>query len=302
VDALASLGPATLLVILLPSLAMYTLEAYGWRLTLGSDGRGVGFLRLFAIRTAGEVVNMTTPTAYVGGEPLKAYLLQRHGVASIASFASVVTAKTTMTIAQIAFILLGTGIAGWMLASPVPSATAVPVWGLALSVALLIAGTALLLQAQRYGFFSGVLRLLRRCRIHLAFFEAREDKLRALDRAIRDFYEKDRRAFWLSIGACFLGWLAEALEVYVMIASLHLAVTPALAVAIAALSVFIKGSAFFIPGSVGAQDGGNLLLLLAFGYSDVNGMAFALLRRLRELAWIGIGLVCLVAVRASSRA
>jgi hypothetical protein len=57
--------------------------------------------------------------------------------------------------------------------------------------------------------------------------------------------------------------------------------------------VFIKGGTFFIPGSLGAQEGGNLVLLLAFGYTDVMGMAFALLRRLRELVWIAIGLGCL---------
>src|SRR5205085_4677469 len=65
------------------------------------------------------------------------------------------------------------------------------------------------------------------------------------------------------------------------------------AISIGALSVFIKGGTFFIPGSLGAQDGGNLFLLHAFGYSDVAGITFALLRRFRELAWIGIGLLCL---------
>ena len=65
------------------------------------------------------------------------------------------------------------------------------------------------------------------------------------------------------------------------------------AISIGALSVFIKGGTFFIPGSLGAQDGGNLLLLRAFGYSDVTGITFALLRRFRELVWIGIGLAAL---------
>ena len=64
-------------------------------------------------------------------------------------------------------------------------------------------------------------------------------------------------------------------------------------VAIGGLSVFIKGGAFFIPGSFGAQDAGNLLLVTAFGYSEVTGITFALLRRFRELVWIAVGLVCL---------
>jgi len=302
-DALSSLGPWTLLAILLPSLLMYALEAYGWRLTLGAPGHGVSFPRLFAIRTAGEVVNMTTPVAYVGGEPLKAYLLGRHEIPMVPAMASVVTAKTTMTIAQVIFILLGIAIGVWVLGADATSGrTGMPALALTISAGLLLFGTALLILVQRRGLFTGLLAVLHRCRIHIPFLDAREEKLRALDAAILNFYAKDRRAFLLSTGSCFLGWLAEALEVYLMIASLGLAVTPSAAIAIAALSVFIKGSTFFIPGSVGAQEGGNLLLMIAFGYTDVNGMAFALLRRLRELVWIGIGLVCLTALRTPSQA
>jgi hypothetical protein len=73
-------------------------------------------------------------------------------------------------------------------------------------------------------------------------------------------------------------------------------------VAIAGLSVFIKGGTFFIPGSIGAQEGGNLMLLLAFGYTEVTGMTFALLRRFRELVWIGIGLLILAIVGKDSSA
>ena len=72
------------------------------------------------------------------------------------------------------------------------------------------------------------------------------------------------------------------------------------AISIGALSVFIKGGTFFIPGSLGAQDGGNLLFLRAFGYSDVTGITFALLRRFRELVWIGLGLLCLTFVGGRS--
>ena len=57
--------------------------------------------------------------------------------------------------------------------------------------------------------------------------------------------------------------------------------------------MLIKGGTFFIPGSLGAQDAGNLLLLTAFGYGDVTGITFALLRRFREFVWIAIGLACL---------
>lgn len=57
--------------------------------------------------------------------------------------------------------------------------------------------------------------------------------------------------------------------------------------------VLYAAGAVVTSGTCGAQDGGNLLLLQAFGYSGVIGITCTLLRRFRELVWIGIGLVCL---------
>ena len=67
----SQLGPMALGVILFPMVLVYGLEAFGWQLTLGTYASRVGFARLFAIRMAGETVNVTTPTAYVGGGTAK---------------------------------------------------------------------------------------------------------------------------------------------------------------------------------------------------------------------------------------
>lgn len=290
-DTAARLGPIALIVILIPSVIMYVVEAYGWKLTLGPSAKTVPFWRLLAIRTAGEVVNMTTPTAYVGGEPLKAYLLKQHNVSMVEGLASVVIAKTTMTIAEVLFILLGIAFGFWILGSS-GSSGQLAAAGL-LSVGLLLFGTAAFVFVQRRGLFAWILDTLRALGIRIGFLEAREEQLRSLDRTILDFYTHHQGAFYASTGLYFLGWLSEALEVLVMVHYLGGPSSVLPAISIGALSVFIKGGTFFIPGSLGAQDGGNLLLLKAFGYSDVTGITFALLRRFRELVWIGIGLLCL---------
>lgn len=299
--AAASLGPGAVLVILLPSVLMYLCEAYGWRLTLGPQAHRLSFWRLWAIRTAGEVVNMTTPAAYVGGEPLKAYLLRRHGVPIIEAMASVVTAKTIMTLAEVMFILVGIVLSFWTMSAVKTSSaptteSSTPVGAAVFTVTLLLFGVFLFLIMQRRGLFIGILGLLRRCRIRISYLESREDKLRALDRAINDFYARDRRALVFSIGMFFIGWLTESLEVYVMLYCIGPPTDVPTAIAIGALAVVIKGGAFFIPGSIGAQEGGYLLLLMAYGYSNLAGITFAILRRVRELVWIVIGLICLAAL------
>ena len=298
-EAVTQLGPSTLAAILLPSLLMYVLEAYGWQVTLGLGAKDVPFWRVLAIRTAGEVVNMTTPTAYVGGEPLKAYLLARQGVPLIEGLASVVTAKTTMTIAQILFILAGIGLGFWLLGSD--GSARQTVTAALVSVGLLLFGVGAFVLIQRQGMFTWMLKILRRLGLRLEYLESREQQLMELDRTIADFYGRRQAAFLLSTVLFLLGWLAEALEVFVMLLCLGEPITVLSAVAIGALSVFIKGGTFFIPGSLGAQDAGNLLLLTAFGYGEVTGITFALLRRFREFVWIAIGLLCLVFVTKGER-
>ncbi len=293
-DAAAQLGPGALAVIIIPSLIMYVLEAYGWKLTLGPTAKHVPFGQVLVIRTAGEVLNMTTPTAYVGGEPLKAYLLQKFNVPIVDALASVVIAKTIMTVAQILFILIGIALGFWFLGAGGSSGQIVT--AALLSAGVLIFGIAGFVFVQRRGLFTWILHLLRKAGLRISFLEAREDKLKSLDQTILDFYTHHRATFYASAAFYFLGWLAEALEVFVIIYYLGGPVTAMSAISIGALSVFIKGGTFFIPGSLGAQDGGNLLLLKAFGYSDLTGITFALLRRFRELVWIGIGLLCLAVI------
>ncbi len=289
--AAAQLGPVALLVLLIPSVIMYVVEAYGWKVTLGPSAKDIPFWRVLAIRTAGEVVNMTTPTAYVGGEPLKAYLLKKQNVPMVEGLASVIIAKTTMTIAEVLFILIGIALGVWLLGGSDSSGHTVA--AALVSVGLLAFGTAAFVFVQRQGLFTWILGFFRKIGLKIAYLETREEKLRSLDRTILEFYRHNRPAFYASTGLFFLGWMAEALEVYVIVYFLGGPAMALSAISIGALSVFIKGGTFFIPGSLGAQDGGNVLLLQAFGYSDVTGIAFALLRRFRELVWIGIGLLCL---------
>ena len=285
----AQLGPFALVVIFLPMVLVYGLEAMGWQFTLGKFSQLVGFSRLFAIRMAGEAVNVTTPAAYVGGEPLKAYLLKKYGVPIVEGLASVVIAKTAMTIAQVMFILLGVLLAFWLIGTSEDYLLAT-----IFSVGLLAFGLVLFVTVQRYGLAMGLLRFLERCHIRLKFLEKRRPQLMELDQTIREFYSTNRQTFFFALSLFFLAWLTETLEVYAILYFLGADVDWLSSVSIAALTILIKGGTFFIPGSLGAQEGGYLLLLLSYGYTDVTGITFALVRRLREILWILVGLSCLI--------
>ena len=64
------------------------------------------FTALLAARLAGEAFNLTTPTAAVGGEPVKAWLV-RPWTPLTEGLPSVIVAKTTIVIGQAFFLVVG---------------------------------------------------------------------------------------------------------------------------------------------------------------------------------------------------
>lgn len=275
-------------IILLPYLCVYILDAIGWRITLQSYGEKIKFFHLFSARMAGETINIITPTAYLGGEPVKAYILQAYHVPLIDGLASVVTAKSLMLISHILFILLGLGAATLRLhergtiLSP------------ALSIVfLMVVAMGLFMATQRRGVFSSLLTFCEKIGVEIPFLKKNETSLKSLDKAISDFYGTDKRGVWLSLLFFSLGWMVGIFEVFLLFFFLGIPLDLTTALAIESLAGVIKGGASFIPGSIGAQEGGNILLFLAFGFSEVDGMTFSVVRRIRELLWITFGLVSL---------
>jgi uncharacterized membrane protein YbhN (UPF0104 family) len=51
----------------------------------------------------------------------------------------------------------------------------------------------------------------------------------------------------------------------------------------------VKTVSFFIPGNLGAQEGGLAYLLTHFGFPAASGVALSLIKRVRQFFWAAIG-------------
>jgi hypothetical protein len=80
-------------------------------------------------------------------------------------------------------------------------------------------------------------------------------------------------------------------EVYLMFWLLGHPIGWGLAICLDALAMLFTALGFFIPAAMGVQEGGNILLALGFDLGMVLGVAFSILRRLREAFWLGLGLL-----------
>ncbi len=282
---LAALGPRWPLV-LLPSIAVQVLDTLAWRSAFGGRPR-VPFLALVRARIAGEAINSLTPTAYVGGEPVKAYLLSP-AVPLREGLSSVIIARTLMTVAQVAFVTLGVAVAlgrfdgsGHLIAVSA---------GVLLAVAL---GLWWVVGRQQRGLVGWVVGLAARVGIRPRALEARRDAIADLDARIARFYREELGCLHASVTLYFLGWVAGTAETYLILALMGLPVDLPRAFAIEALSGLVKGVTFVIPGSLGGQEAGNLVLFAGFDFPMAAAVGYSLVRRLRELLWAAIGLVIL---------
>ena len=101
-------------LVFLPYLLVFVCDTVGWRYAF-ERRPPVHFIRLLAIHVIGKAANIITPLVPVGGEPIKAYLLQVGGIPFTEGLASAVISRTVATIAHGLFVLAMTcHLLGWL--------------------------------------------------------------------------------------------------------------------------------------------------------------------------------------------
>ncbi len=272
-------------------IALYALEfladVAGWQLTFSTVPLRVSWLkRLYLVRMVGEAFNVITPMASMGGEPVKVVLLKKYyGVSYADASASVLLAKTINLISLLFF--LGGGFALILLDHRFSTdQTLVAGSGLLIFFCVVIS----FFQVQRMrvssrgGAWISRWRLGARIGDYLHHIEALDDRLVS-------FYSRLRLRFAAALVLSLCNWFIGALGVYYTMVFLGTPVAFTDAWIIEAFAQLIRAGTFFIPASIGAQEGAFVLVCATLTGSASSGLAAALVRRFREIVWIGGGLL-----------
>ena len=235
-------------------------------------------------RWVGESANSLMPAGQIGGPVLMARHLVQRGMRTDAAAAAITVSTTLQTFAQITFALMGVILLG------------------ALRTSVLIAGAFLAVQVggfyliQRRGLFSKLMRAVRR-------FSGRRDwsrwvtQAQAIDLAVEGTYRRNgdiTTSFLFSL----VGWIVGTGEVYLIALFLGWPISWREAFLLESLGQAIRGAGFAIPGALGVQEGGYLLLGPLAGLPPDAALALSLAKRARELL---LGLPGLLYLRFSSR-
>jgi uncharacterized membrane protein YbhN (UPF0104 family) len=293
-SSFVTLGWRLPLVLAFPYALAGLVDTIAWRLLLPGP---VPLGLVFRARLAGEAINLATPTMAVGGEPVKAFLLRPH-VTLLDGLVSVIADKTTIVVGQIVFL------AGGLLAARAAlprSSRLLPIMTGLLAVEIVAIGGFALVQAS--GGLGGGGRVLGRIGARVGFGGERYlQGLGDLDRALAALYRRGRRRLVASALVHAVAWASGGLEIYIVLSLLGTPIPLGTALIIESFAGGVKFASFMVPASLGALEGGYVAFFEAFGLAATSGLSFVLVRRLREMAWAGVGFLALgVSDRASLR-
>jgi uncharacterized membrane protein YbhN (UPF0104 family) len=253
----------------------HLLNAYGWHLGYRrEDAAAFRFRDLLRYRIIGDGVNYLTPSAQLAGEFARASLL--NPVASLeVRLSGVVVAKFAQAVGQGLIGLSG--------------------------VALCLNGRVERL-APYEPFFQGLLAAALLLMIGLVLYEklrgrresaevlAGDSLMRSVPRQLRRYLADHPGRFMMSILMYAGAYAWGTLEVWMICKFIGLPVGWEMAFAIEALSCIIDGVMFFVPAKVGTQEAGKTAIFVLLGLPAQSGLAFGIVRHVRELAWASAGM------------
>ncbi len=256
-------------------LIVVAIDTLGFRVLIGRRHRPA-YARLVWMQWVGEAVNSLLPVAQIGGELVKSRLLYAERVPGPRAGAYIVVNLTLGVFAQVLFTLLGVG----LLVAREGSTNGIAA-NAAIGAALFAALLGAFFLAQRLGLFLFATRLLERLVSGREWLKLVGGAKR-LDAAIRVLY-RNRRAVALSVLWQFLGWLVGVGEVWLILYFMGREVSVLDALLLESLGQAVRAAGFIVPGALGVQEGGFLLLGAAVGLAPEAALALSLGKRFREL-------------------
>ncbi len=250
------------------------MDAFAWWSLFPRTER-LSLWEMFWMRWIGESVSTLVPSASVGGDVVRARLAALHGIPISTSAASVLVDITLGVFVQVVFTLLGlalivtsTGHQGFVRPTLIGAVIGV----------LAIIGFYVV---QRLGMFRFIGKIISR----LASADDWHSLVRSghtLDEAIRTQYARRSGV----IGCC--AWTGASLifgsgEIWIALYALGLNATIVNSVILQSMVLTIRSAVFPVPGALGVQEGGYVLVGNLLGIPGDAAFALSLIARVREL-------------------
>lgn len=249
----------------------------------------IKYLWLYKVTVSGFALNYATPGGLMGGEPYRIMALTPYVGAERAS-SSVILHTMTHIFSHFWFWLLSAGL--FVALKPVDLPV---VMLLGLMTLFCCLGIWFFLKGYRNGLAHKIMHLLTYIpfvkRWAVPFIDRHRQQLDTIDQQIAALHQQQRNVFVAGVALELACRVASALEIFFILNVLGINPNYIDCILILAFTSLLANLLFFMPMQLGGREGGFLLFTSALGMTTAAGAFVALIVRVRELVWIGIGLL-----------
>ena len=261
------------------------LSGVAWRISVGAEKPSTSIY--FRLRWIREAVNSLLPVAQMGGNLVGIRMLVLRGVPGSLAGAGTTLDLTIEALTQFVWTMIGIAVL-----ATISSDQSWRPWleGGMIAMGLGLAGFVV---AQR----AGLMRLIEALatRLQRVFPSLSMDQVRGLHAELMRL-QANRGALAQAFGIHLFTWMIGTFEVWVALTAMGVAIRPTEALVIESLGMAARSAGFVVPGALGVQEGGFILVCGLFGIHADTAIALSMVKRVRELA---VGLPGLVSWQVS---